>query len=515
MTASVPVRLDARVEQVGLDAHGDDVLRELGDAFLSAPGWVRQVAYALGLVADDADLDQGGPHRSDDADEASPKVLGDPYPVNDEAPVGKLSPNEDGTEPDFSAHEADLHAGLQQAFPEEPQTVPPKPASTEPPETAENDVNAKQTNNSDAREEEARQRFVLRVGPDPLMSVRPGAVRAFVNSLCRYDWTRRTLFEQAEDALLEEVYKRHRDAAAIEAVWQYALHPSRWPEARRWLRRLRDDIVRVKHHENLYRPTASPTLPAYAAKSRVIVGPELSSVWVRESPFKGTDIGYLPFMEVTPPEVILHDLDVLGRKRGVVLPRVLDLTAGSGTSLDLCRIRGLEVIACDLTPCHEQVVPLHARDVGRLPNIVRERLVKESAPFLRRDLILLDPPSRGTPTHAEVYEAGGCSPDLAALPREAYLATLVDVTRWARTVLSTRGLVSVLLRCSTRSGREVTADLTLADDFLGLLRETEEGFEVVERLNVQWHERGRVRQAGLGTSRPPMAVRLLLSRRPS
>ena len=355
---------------------------------------------------------------------------------------------------------------------------------------------------------------------DPLTKVRPHEVVQFVNSILRKDWSRAELFRRVEEVLLGNVLDPHKDPAAVEAVWRYAYAPQRRGELLRWIRREADKIVHVAHGvllSNRERRNQDAGLPAYLLRSQPVVTKEFSVIEVKEGPLAQENIGYAPYMEQTPAEVIRHDLrvwmDKYGKSEGT--PEVWDLTGGSGTSIDvLTGGFGIAVQATDLNNATEDVAFGDAREVGAFLRLLGASRIPgiEGRTVKRPNLVLFDPPSRGGPTHAEVYHGGHPTRDLGRLDRDGYLDALVEVTAGTFRVLKNAGLMSILIRCSVRNQQEVVADETLADDYLALLLERMADLQVVERLNVRWAKSHRVQQAGVGKSRPTLAVRFMLGR---
>jgi hypothetical protein len=285
-------------------------------------------------------------------------------------------------------------------------------------------------------------------------------------------------------------------------------------ETQRWLRRVADQIVDVRHKERASQHEGPTELPDALKQVRVGITRGHRHLVVREDRLRHEGLGYPPYMEWTPPELMVLDLKawrlVVGRKTG--LPVVHDITAGSGTSVDFFRgIHGCTVVASDLAGPNEHVGMADARRVGEQGGHLHSVGPSlKAAP--RPDLMLFDPPSRGTPTHGATYFCGEEQLDLALLDRDTYLGTLAKITAKSAAVLKPKGLVSVFLRCCVRDRQRIDPDHRLVGDFLGALEALEPALVVTETLIVTWATDGRVRQAGVHTARPK-AVRILIARK--
>jgi hypothetical protein len=345
----------------------------------------------------------------------------------------------------------------------------------------------------------------------------PPRVTDFLRSSVRVPFVREAVLQAAESELLGDLAGEARDMAELEARWREKVRPAEAPATLRWLRGLRDEIVRSFHFGRLYqhaRPRAlPPNLRAWRPTKGALVIDDLPA-----DP-RGSSIGYAPYMEHTPPLLVRYVHGrwlerVLAAGRQPSTPGGWDLTAGSGTGHDLLRALGVRVVSTDLTPCSE---PVATCDVRKVATFVGHRgfprnrlrgfgLGYEGAVVRRPDLVLIDPPSRGTPTPSEVYGSEWPAADLGLLPREAWVGLVTAIATFAVVTLANCGVVSLLVRAGVRDGQRVTPDENLVRDLKSQL-----GEEVAVLEEVRLLFRRRVRQASLGSTRVP-AVHLLLGR---
>ena len=351
----------------------------------------------------------------------------------------------------------------------------------------------------------------LRILPPPIVS--------FLRSAARTDHVRETVLWAAEEDLLAEVPDEQRDVAAIEALWHRTCSAGRTPTTLRWLRGIRDQVVRSYHGGSAYQHARFDGMPPYLTNWR----PKRGVLVVDDAGRTVPSIGYAPFMEQTAPLLLRYVYETWRRRwltetrasRAKTKPGVWDVFAGSGTGHDLLAgLLGCCVISTDLTPCNEAVLTLDVRGFGRIYEHggvsleqLKARLQGSENPVVRRpDIVLLDPPSRGRPTPSELYVSQWPARDLAQLSRDEWIAVVVNIVKVALQRIDPLGVVSLLVRAGTRDNQRVVPDPSLVHDVKEALGKN---VETVEEVRIEY--RNRVRQASLGTQRVP-STHLLLGR---
>ena len=343
----------------------------------------------------------------------------------------------------------------------------------------------------------------------------PTGLADFVGSICRRDWVAREVLLAAEAIVMRRT--RSSTPAAAAARWAKRWAPENVEGTRRLLRRLRDRILRSHHQGHLAQHLTFATLPEALRSWRPNRDGELV---VSDLQIPKPSIGIPSFLEQTAPKILRWVFETFRERQreraltlgaGLRLPRVWDLTAGSGTSIDLLgAIHGCEVVASDLTVVGGTDIALgDCRDVGTMA-AHRAQIGLSASSFSPRrpDIILFDPPSRGRPTHAEIYEAGRAPSrdDLALLDPEPYVSALASTIVWAARRLAPGGTLSVVVRCGARCRTEVVPD----EDLLPTLKEALAGFvRVTNEMPVVY--RTTRAQTSLGAARVP-TVHLLVER---
>jgi len=183
---------------------------------------------------------------------------------------------------------------------------------------------------------------------------------------------------------------------------------------------------------------------------------------------------------------------------------------------------GGNVVASDLTPVFDQV-RLDARDIGkarhhREPLVRRARTSQEEfVPGLDRDtvsidrphVIFIDPPSRGLPTHQDLYGGGPPAPqdrgrDLAERERADWALVVGGIAVLALGYVAQGGAVSLLLREGRRDREHTFPEEGIADEVLGFVRERVPDVVVLDDLRVLYDPACTCNQRTLGMSRLPM-----------
>ena len=236
------------------------------------------------------------------------------------------------------------------------------------------------------------------------------------------------------------------------------------------------------------------------------------------------------FLECTPPEIVVRTAYVAAEHRrrlnlrtAYPFPLAWDVTSGSRTVPRVLGGLGGQVVASDLTP-HFNDIKLDARDLGlatqhRLPFVRRARTAGEmmARPGLDEaelsvdhpHIIYFDPPSRGWPTHQELYGDGAPSDqdlgrDLAELDRDTWVTVVGGVAVLALLHLGVGGVVSLLVREGRRERERVFPEEGVADEVLGFIRERIPDVVVLDDLRVVYDPVHTCNQRSLGASRLPM-----------
>ena len=300
------------------------------------------------------------------------------------------------------------------------------------------------------------------------------------------------------------------DAASVRIVYNRLCRGPDAPKALLLAGRIVDAELRTRHHLALEEPTSEPG----TRLSGVARGP----LRVRDTGYRKPSIGLRSFLEVTPIEVVAHALQVIDTRVATSQSdrplRVWDLTAGSGTVVDYLRTRNARVVATDLATASGESRFLDLRDAIRneyhtLPatsrtagiySVDRDRVVQ--AP----DLVFLDPPSRGTPSHSLLYTGIDDPRDLAHTTRPQWIEVVASTVLACLPKLGSGGLISLVVREGTRRGQYIEPEPGIPEEVLSRLGEA---IVLVERKRIFGYR--RVRQASLDKCRLP-AVHLLLGR---
>jgi hypothetical protein len=356
----------------------------------------------------------------------------------------------------------------------------------------------------------------------------PAGAIEFVRSLTRTEWLATCTLAAADEhycrRLGEHTVKDRQNR------WNGA-----WTKRRRSvearLRRARDEQARRHHAFNVGDHETFRKLPGFFKPWRPNADGRLL---VHDPDQVNPSIGSPGFLEQTPVKVLRWVHETWLSNRGAVLEdgdvslsdvrplRVWDLTAGSGTGMDYFgRICGCKVYSRDLTVVASDVDcgcfhDFHVSDkvTGRsqMPAIHPGLVIRHP------DIILFDPPSRGTPTHAELYgdrdeDDEADARDLALADRQRWIDETTRIAKRTARYLAKGGVISFLVRHGERNGRTVVDDPGLLDAVK--LELVKPGPGRLQALAIA-HEMpivcGRRRnQASLGQARVP-ATHLLLVR---
>jgi hypothetical protein len=352
----------------------------------------------------------------------------------------------------------------------------------------------------------------------------PKEVVEFVRSLTRTEWLAFCTLSAVDEHICRRL--RPDTIQGRRNRWN-----SKWtkqrPGTEARIRREKNIQARRYHWLNTYDHQTYRTLPTFFRPWR----PQPNGTLLVHDPQKtNPSIGAPGFMEQTPVKLLrwVHETwlgvaSLLGDDDGDVdldslrRPKVWDLTCGSGTSLDYFQtIEGCKVLARDLTLAAGGVEFGCASEFHKSDNVTGRRALPGSGlPNLirRPDIILFDPPSRGTPTHSELCGEDDRR-DLAEADRESWIGLTVDTAKRAATYLAPGGVVSFLVRHGVRDGGRVTDDPQLLEDVRHeLQRSGRRELLTITITNEMPIDYGRRRnQASLGRARVP-ATHLLLTGR--
>lgn len=346
----------------------------------------------------------------------------------------------------------------------------------------------------------------------------PEGLVAYAQSRCRKEWVVERVLQRLAEKVLRRLYDDLDTAENRNRRWASAWSPAGQPRTVRRITRIRNQVLRDLHLQNVSTHSVPQQLPWRLAPWRPNRAGQLV---IDDLRITSPSIGSTPYMEQTPPKVYrwLHETwrarRLLGDEEDIGLeddtkPKVWDLTAGSGTGRDyfglLC---GCEVASTDLTTADHRSVMADCRRVGEIPEhgrTSRFRLIRPGVVIPSPDLILFDPPSMGTPSHAAHYGEVVNPHDLSFLDRYRWLFTIAKIVERATRCLAEDGFLSLFLRLGERDGSSIKEDPGLLADFRDVLGDRA---TVVHEMPIVYR---RVRaQASLGVARVP-AVHLTLMR---
>lgn len=262
----------------------------------------------------------------------------------------------------------------------------------------------------------------------------PPQLLAFLTAAVRVEFVREVVLAAAEDELLAGVDPRLHDVALIEALWRATCLRGRAPQTLSWLRCIRDRVVRSFHSGSCYQHTTFTTMSPLLKRWR----PRNGALVIDEGGGTGPSLGYAPFLERTPRQLIRYVYETWRARKlksahafEFGIPTAWDLFAGSGTGTDvLAGILGCQVIATDLNPCNEAIATLDARAAGTTYEHGGRKLPRaeetDNRVVANPDIVLLDPPSRGTPTHTSVYGGDREHADMSTFDRKEWTDTVVE-----------------------------------------------------------------------------------------
>ncbi len=281
--------------------------------------------------------------------------------------------------------------------------------------------------------------------------------------------------------------------------------------ARRWqsnpkvlmqtARRIVDERKRQAHQFRLQ--THETAVHLRAEHQRPV--PRDGVLTVRERRHRDAYFGLRTYLEVTPVEIPVYVTRFWQHRTGKITPQVWDLTAGSGTVGDVLLAEfAAAVIATDVVEAVSGTICADLFEAGEIARHKQTRAARENVSeetvIERPDLVFIDPPSRGTPTHTELDVGSWPERDLAGFERSAYLANILEALVRSVGRLASGGLVSVLLREGVRRGQRVEID----PDMIGIFLEAAAEFDLVRVDQVRIEEPWPLKQAGLAVTRMPM-----------
>ena len=144
------------------------------------------------------------------------------------------------------------------------------------------------------------------------------------------------------------------------------------------------------------------------------------------------------------------------------------------------------------------------RDIAWLPRLHEDDKWTPVLSVPPVDLVFFDPPSRGTPTHAELYAGAYPEADLGGLPRDDYIAACSTFVLVAVNVLKPGGNIAYLVRHGVRDRQRVVEDHRLVVDLKVAF-----GPSVTVERQIPITYRKRVPQVSLGVERVPATLLLM------
>jgi hypothetical protein len=358
----------------------------------------------------------------------------------------------------------------------------------------------------------------------------PAGVIDFVRSLTRTEWLAACTLAAAD----EHYCRRLGDHTMRDR--QNRWHGA-WAKRRRSvearLRRARDEQARRHHAFNVGDHETFRKVPGFFKSWST----EANGHLLAHDPDQvNPSIGSPGFLEQTPVKVLRWVHETWLSNRGAVLEdgdvsasdvsplRVWDLTAGSGTGMDYfrricgCRVYGrdLTVVASDVDcgPARDFHVSDKVTGCSAIPSIHPGMVIRHP------DIVLFDPPSRGTPTHAELYgerdqHGEGDSRDLATADRRTWIEETTLIVKRAAPYLAQGGIISFLVRHGERNGGTVVDDAGLLDavkiELLKPGRGRPPAVAIAHEMPIEYGRRRN--QTSLGQTRVA-ATHLLLVRAP-
>jgi hypothetical protein len=299
------------------------------------------------------------------------------------------------------------------------------------------------------------------------------------------------------------------DPAAVRTAWRGRL-TTRPDETLAQVRRIVDENKRTAHYSKVQdREIGRELLPHHQDPT-----PKDGVLVVRPPPHRRNSyFGVSGYLEATPVEIPVYVARFWQRRIGRTSPAAWDLTAGGNTVAEvLTTVFGSRVVASDIVATDALAAFGDLRDVGFLAHHRGNRrpaeILAASVVVTTPDLVFIDPPSRGGPSHSALYLGDRPELDLACLDRDEYLANILAVLVLASARLARGGLLSLLLREGVRSDQRVGPDESIVTDFLTAAADFPEVM-LVDRFRLV--EPAPVRQASLATTRPAM-THLLFAR---
>lgn len=317
------------------------------------------------------------------------------------------------------------------------------------------------------------------------------------------------VFEWANRASSASQSRTSPDAASVRLNYKRLSSSTDYDATKQLARRVIDRKLRVQHHL---------ALEDDPIETKVVAGlPSRGFLRIRDTSYREPPDGLRSYLEATPIEVPEHALQVLESRRPLRLATVplqcWDLTAGSGTVQDyVCRTRTAKVVSTDLAIASRHTRVLDLRNVVRNDyhtlrsheQLLGRYVIDPREVIQHPDIVFLDPPSRGRPSHSKLYTGLEDKRDLANLTRQDWIDVVADTVRRCLGRLNPGGLISLVVREGCRNHQVIDPESGLPE---ALLSRLEDVVTLVDRKRVAgWR---RVNQASLIKCRLP-AVHLLL-----
>lgn len=353
----------------------------------------------------------------------------------------------------------------------------------------------------------------------------PAGLVEHVRHVARRDWIARKLMVQVERKFMRR--GRTNSAEVRHARWMKRWRSGEQEKTKQAIHRQLGRVLRAEHRLQVAGHEPYGSLPPGMVPWRP---DKRGRLLVTDPKRLKPSIGSPAFLEQTGIKVLRFLHETWLRRRwtaddealdldDAVMPGVWDLTAGSGTSIDYFRhLQGCCVIATDLTDTlGSGITEADCREVGSLREHHQRRRANNflggpEEAVRTPDIILFDPPSRGWPTHYDLYtdeahqRKAQRSKDLATFSRDDYIETVAEVVVRAAQHLAGGGVLSFVVRCGERDRGRVVED----PELLVAIKEALSGRVAITDERAIAYGR-RTNQAGLGTSRVP-AVHLLIER---
>jgi hypothetical protein len=274
--------------------------------------------------------------------------------------------------------------------------------------------------------------------------------------------------------------RRTMDRLQVRTIWERAMAPAREERTLTVVRRTVDTIKNEDQIGRVLEPRSVSKLP----DELLAITADQPELVVSDPKSTRGGLHLRSYLEVTPPEVIMHAVRVWeAGRRQLGLPRkriaAWDPTAGACTALTIVSALGGKVVCTDLTNAAGPVIMCDAREIGTAPSHKGKNAYRTTPFFLdagvpsiaNPDIVLIDPPSRGVVTHARLYGNDEHEHlDLATLDREEWISEVTNIVSKAMGHVAQAGVVSLVVRAGVRHENRVIPDADLVGDVRSVLQ---------------------------------------------